>query len=538
VVLDANVTPQDILVPPPQKTRSYKRNPAIPERRVPMNKTVSRFFAFSLVLTLRATIPEPVRLQQGLLTGVAGTLPDVRSFKGIPFAQPPVGDLRWRPPKPAVSWTGTRSAAGFGAICMQRRPNAAGIANTSMPMSEDCLYLNVYTPAKTANDKRPVMVWIHGGALTAGAGSIYDSEQLAHKGVVVVTINYRLGVFGFFAHPELTKESDHRSNYGLLDQIAALQWVKRNIAAFGGDPGCVTIFGESAGSWSTNLLAATPLAHGLFQRVIGESGAQFEPLKTLARAEETGTRYGTLADLRAKSAETIQNEMGAAFVGANGAYSGPVVDGWSLPQDVYTIYSQGKQNDVPVLIGSNADEGTMFIPATANLETLKQSAQRYGANADAFLKLYPAQTDAEAWRAQADALRDLVFGWEMRTWARMQSKTGKSRVYLYFFSRVPPGQAAARMGAYHSAEIAYAFDNTRRPGRPWEDVDHRLSEAMSSYWVNFATTGDPNRTGLPEWPAFDPQKEVLLDLGDEIAIGPIPHKAALDFFDAYFARQR
>jgi len=503
-----------------------------------MNKTFSRFCVFSLALTLRAGIPEPIRVEQGMLTGVAGTMPDVRIFKGIPFAQPPVGDLRWRTPKPAASWTGTRSASEFGAICMQRRPNAAGITNTSMPMSEDCLYLNIYTPAKAANDKLPVMVWIHGGALTAGAGSIYDSEQLAHKGVVVVTMNYRLGVFGYFAHPELTKESDHHSNYGLLDQIAALQWVKKNIAAFGGDPGRVTIFGESAGSWSTNLLAATPLAHGLFQHVIGESGAQFEPLKTLARAEETGARYGTLADLRAKSADAIQNEMGAAFVGTNGGYSGPVVDGWSLPQDVYTIYSQGRQNDVPVLIGSNADEGTMFTPAIANLQTLKESARRYGANADAFLKLYPAQTDAEAWRASADAMRDLVFGWEMRTWARMQTKTGKSKVYLYFFSRVPPGPAAARMGAYHSSEIAYVFHNTHRPGRPWEEVDHQLSETMSTYWVNFATTGDPNGKDLPAWPAFDAGKDLLMDFGDKVEVQPIPHRPALDFLDAYFAKQR
>ena len=503
-----------------------------------MKKTFSRFFVFSLVLTLRAAITEPVRVEQGLLSGVAGAAPEVRIFKGVPFAAPPVGDLRWRAPKPPAKWTGTRNAAEFGPICMQRRPNAAGILNTSMPMSEDCLYLNIYTAAKAASDKLPVMVWIHGGALTAGAGSIYDSEQLARKGVVVVTINYRLGVFGFFAHPELTRESDHRSNYGLLDQIAALQWVQKNIGAFGGDPKRVTIFGESAGSWSTNLLAATPLAHGLFQRVIGESGAQFERLKTLAKAEEAGAKYGTLADLRAKTAEGVQNEMGAAFVGANGAYSGPVVDGWSLPEDVYTIYSRGKQNDVPVLIGSNADEGTMFTPATANLQTLKDSAKRYGPEAEAFLQLYPAQTDAEAWRAQADSMRDLVFGWEMRTWARMQAKTGKAKVYLYFFSRVPPGPAAARMGAYHSSEIAYVFHNTYRPGRPWEEVDHRLSETISSYWVNFATAGNPNGKDLPEWPAFDPKKEVLLGLGDKIEVEPVPHKPALDFLDAYFAKQR
>src|SRR5260370_13245308 len=254
--------------------------------------------------------------------------------------------------------------------------------------------MNIYPAAKTANDKLPVMVWIHGGALTAGAASVgaYDGEQLAMKGVVVVTINYRLGVFGFFAHPELSKESDRTasSNYGLLDQIAALQWVQQNIAAFGGDPKTVTIFGESAGSGSTNLLAASPLARGLFQRVIGESGAQFEPMKSLARAEEAGAKFGTLGELRAKPAEALQSGIGAAFVGAVGGYSGPVVDGWCLPEDVYTIYAKSKQADVPLLIRSNADEGTMFTPATASLQSLKELAQRYGPDAEAFLKLYPA----------------------------------------------------------------------------------------------------------------------------------------------------
>ena len=501
-------------------------------------KMVSRFLVFSLALPLAAAITDPVRVEQGLLAGVDGSTPEVRIYKGVPFAAPPVGDLRWRAPKPAAKWTGTRNASEFGAICVQKRPNAAGIMNTSMPMSEDCLYLNIYTPAKTAADQLPVMVWVHGGALTAGAGSIYDSEQLAREGVIVVTINYRLGVFGFFAHPSLTRESDHTgaANQGLLDQIAALQWVQKNIAAFGGDPKNVTIFGESAGSWSTNLLAATPLAHGLFQRVIGESGAQFEPLKTLSKAEETGAKFGTLADLRAKSAEAVQKEMGAAFVGDNGGYTGPVVDGWSLPEDVYTIYAKGKQNDVPVLIGSNADEGTMFTPATANLKTLQEAAQRYGPAADAFLKLYPAATDAEAWRAQANALRDQVFGWEMRTWARMQTKTGKSKVYLYFFSRVPPGPVSARMGAYHSSEISYVFHLTHRPGRVFQDTDHKLSDLMSTYWVNFAKTGNPNGKDLPEWPAFDAKKDLLMGLGDKVEVEPIPHKDALDFLDAQFEK--
>jgi para-nitrobenzyl esterase len=506
-----------------------------------MNKTISCFLFFSLVLPLPATIAEPVRVEQGLLSGVAGASPEVRVFKGMPFAGAPVSDLRWRAPKPPPKWRGVRNASEFSAICMQRRPNAAGIDAEPRPMSEDCLYLNIYTAAKTANDKLPVMVWIHGGALTAGAGSIYNGEQLARKGVVVVTINYRLGVFGFFAHPELSKESGHAasSNYGLLDQIAALQWVQKNIAAFGGNPNSVTIFGESAGSWSTNLLAASPLARGLFHRMIGESGGQFELMKDLAQPEQTGAKFGTLAELRAKPAGELQSGMGAAFVGATGGYSGPVVDGWCLPEDVYTIYAKGKQADVPLLIGSNADEGTMFTPATVTLQSMKDSAQqRFGPDADAFLRLYPAQSDSEAWRTQADSMRDQVFGWEMRTWAGMQCKTGKSKVYLYFFSRVPPGPNAGRMGSFHSAEIAYVFRNTHRPTRPWEETDHQLSEIMSSYWVNFATTGDPNGKGLPAWPAFDPTANLVMGFGDKVEVVPLPHKTALDFWDGYFEKRR
>jgi para-nitrobenzyl esterase len=497
---------------------------------------------FAALLPLPAAITEPVHLSDGLVSGIAGQDSDVRVFKGIPFAAPPVGELRWRAPKAPERWDGVRTADKFSTTCMQRRPNsAAGGA-----MSEDCLYLNVYTTAKSAKDHRPVMVWIHGGALTSGAGSLYDGEALAKKGVVVVTVNYRLGVFGFFADPELSKESDRNAsgNYGLLDQIAALEWVQKNITAFGGDPKRVTIFGESAGSWSVNYLAATPLAHGLFQRAIGESGAEFAPARKLADMEQASVKFGqsigaeSLAALRAKPADDLVKATGFATA-AN-------VDGWLLPQDVYTIFAQGKQNDVPVLIGSNADEGTMFTPASVKAATLRETAaKRFGTDADAFLKLYPFHTDEEAWAAQAASMRDQVFGWEMRTWARMQNKTGKSKVYMYFFSRVPPGQNRAK-GAYHGSEIAYVFGNLEVAPfavsgdgpRPWQDVDHKLADTMSSYWVNFATTGDPNGKGLPKWPAYRLKDDLLMGFGDAIEVKPVPNKPALDFLDGYFERQR
>jgi para-nitrobenzyl esterase len=492
------------------------------------------------MLPLAAAITQPLHVDDGLLTGVPGASPDVMVFKGIPFAAPPVGDLRWRVPKAAAKWEGVRDAGKFGPVCMQRRADG--------PMSEDCLYLNVYTAANSARDKRPVMVWIHGGALTSGAGSLYDGEALAKKGVLVVTINYRLGLFGFFAHPELTKESDRNAsgNYGLLDQIAALEWVQKNIAAFGGDAKRVTIFGESAGSWSVNYLTASPLAHGLFQRAIGESGAEFAPARKLAEMEQAGVKFGqtqgasTLAALRAKSAEDLMK--------ANGFATAANVDGWFLPEDVYTIYSKGKQNDVPTLIGSNSDEGSMFTPPNTTAASFRETAaKRYGSDADAFLKLYPFTSDKEAWASQAASMRDQVFGWEMRTWARMQTKTGKSKVYLYYFSRVPPGKNRVP-GAYHGSEIPYAFGNLQiapfaatpneSEARPWQDIDHKLADAMSSYWVDLATTGDPNGKNLPKWPAYRAGSDQLLSLGDEIAVKPVPNKEALDFLDTYVDRER
>ena len=506
-------------------------------------RTLRAITLFAALLPLSAAITEPVHVADGLVSGVGGSDSDVRVFKGIPFAAPPVGELRWRGPKAPQHWEGVRTADKFSDTCVQRRaPNAA----TERPMSEDCLYLNVYTAAKSAKDHRPVMVWIHGGALVTGAGSLYDGEALAKKGVVVVTVNYRLGVFGFYANPELTKESDRNSsgNYGLLDQIAALEWVQKNIAAFGGDPKRVTIFGESAGSWSVNYLVATPLAHGLFQRAIGESGAEFAPARKLAAMEQAGVKFGqsigadSLAALRAKSADELQK--------ATGFQTAANVDGWLLPQDVYTIFSQGKQNDVPVLIGSNADEGTMFTPPTVKAAVLRETAaKRFGPDADAFLKLYPFNTDEEAWAAQAASMRDQVFGWEMRTWARMQTKTGKSKAYMYFFSRVPPGQNRAK-GAYHGSEIAYVFGNlevapfavSAGGPRPWQDIDRKLADTMSSYWVNFATTGDPNGKGLPKWPVYHAKDDMLMSFGDSIEVKPVPNKAALDFLDGYFDRQR
>jgi para-nitrobenzyl esterase len=512
------------------------------------------------VLTLSSTTiaaTDPVRVEQGLLSGTIGSSPEVRVYRGIPYAAPPVGDLRWKAPQPPASWQGIRNATEMPHACWQTPyPAAAAIYQAKLPaMSEDCLYVNIFTPAKLANDRLPVMVWIHGGGFTRGySGSeAYNGENLARKGVVIVTINYRLGIFGFFAHPALSAESPHHAsgNYALLDQIAALQWVQKNAAAFGGDPGRVTIFGESAGSWSVNALMASPLAKGLFQRAIGESGGSFAPMKTLAEAEKEGEKVaamfaagiGTaklerqtvppeqdpLKMLRAQSPEDLLKAAESEIVRL-------IADGYVLPQDVATIFSQGRQNDVPLIAGYNADEGTTLAPQAANLKaTLFQAGvyQRYGAQADQMLKIYPAATDEQAVRSFYSAYRDQVFGWEMRSWVRAAAKTGHQPAYLYYFSRRPPGPQSERLRAFHASEIPYVFGTFFWPF-PWEEADHKLSDAITSYWVNFATTGNPNGNGLPKWPAYNAAEDQSLEFGDQIAVRAHVNKAGLDFYDSYY----
>lgn len=514
---------------------------------------IKKFVVPTLAILLLApaftALADSVRVEQGLLSGTTGKNPDTRVYRGVPFAAPPVGELRWKPPQPPASWKGVREAKEFGNACWQTPyPAAYAIYQAPLPgMSEDCLYLNIWTTAKSEKDRLPVMVWVHGGGFTRGAGSLasYDGEILARKGAVIVTINYRLSVFGFYAHPALTAESEHHAsgNYGLMDQVAALQWVKKNISAFGGDPGRVTIFGESAGSWSVNVLTATPLAKGLFQRAIGESGAQFSPMKSLADAEKAGEAVATalgagatqgtpqeiLKALRAKSAEDVLRA-------GDTPVANPDVDGWLLPQDIATIFAQGKQNDVPVIVGFNADEGTTLAPQGAALTApvfIAGVRQRYKGLGDQFLKVYPASTDADAVSSFYSAYRDQTFGWEMRTWARAATKTGHHPAYLYYFSHRPPGPQSARLRAFHACEIQYVFGNFTMPF-PWEDGDRKLGDVISSYWVNFAKTGDPNGEGLAKWPAYNASTDQALEFGDTVNVRAQVNKAGMDFFDGYY----
>jgi len=487
-------------------------------------------------------ITDPVRVEQGLLAGSAGRNPDVRVYKGIPFAAPPVGDLRWKPPAPLAPWQELRQATRFGNACEQPPFPSNGLyAGGPLPaISEDCLYLNIWTPAKSADDRLPVMVWIHGGGFTRGTGAApgYDGENLARKGVVVVTINYRLGIFGLLVLPELTAESPHHSsgNYAFLDQIAALQWVQQNIAAFGGDPGRVTIFGQSAGSVSVNVLMASPLARGLFARAIGESGGSFGPLRSLADAEKEGLRMASklgvtqdvLKSLRAKSADAL-------IQSSDSDEPAQIIDGWVLPQSVYSIFAEGKQNDVPLIVGNNANEGGNLAPlekgSISPAEFAENARRDFGPFADKFLQAYPASDDDQATAAHFASFRDAAFGWDMRIWSRLETETGHRRAYRYYFTRVPPGPGS-RLGAFHAAELAYVFENF--PFRLfYQDLDKQLGDVISSYWVNFARTGDPNGPGLPVWPIYDPQRDDVLDFGDQVSVQFRVDGAGLDFFDVY-----
>ena len=404
-----------------------------------------------------------VQVESGSLAGRWNDDQTVCTFKGIPYASPPLGHLRWRPPQPPERWSGTRPADTFGPRCVQpnRPPHAVGYFGAE-PESEDCLYLNVWTAAPSPSEKRPVMLWLHGGAFLVGSGSlpIFDGSALARRGAVVVTINYRLGRLGFLAHPELSAEQSYctSGNYGLLDQIAALRWVQTNIAAFGGDPSRVTIFGQSAGSSSVSSLMASPLAKGLFHRAIGQSGGAFfaRILPTLDVAEQAGLKFAralgaaTIEELRSKPAREVQfrrpDENGVLKEvydasdqkGIDRATAWSIIDGYVHPNRVMDVFARGTQNDVPLISGATADEGTTQPAISSVAEFQRRARTEYGDMADAFLAHFRASDDAEAALSSRRVIGTRVFNWENWTWANMQLKTGRSPVYFYHFGHVPP----------------------------------------------------------------------------------------------------
>jgi para-nitrobenzyl esterase len=501
--------------------------------------------ALCAVQSLPAAISEPVQLDTGLISGVQGRHADVRVFKGIPFAAPPVGDLRWREPQPPAHWPEVRKCDCFGPIPMQL-PVPKGtfyqqeyFQDEQPGVSEDCLYLNVWTAAASAKERRPVMVWIYGGGMTRGYGSepCFDGEAFARRGVVLLTFNYRLGIFGLFAHPELSRESAHHvsGNYAELDQIAALQWVRRNIAAFGGDPANVTVFGQSAGGASINRLLVAPQAKGLFQRAISESAAVLNSRDSkakLAEMEQRGVKLAgmlglrSLADLRALPATNL-------LAAADKVRFDPNIDGWVLPELAVDIFARGGQQPVPLLLGSTSDEGPY---ADVKAEIFREDMRkRLGDKLDKFLKLYPAGSDAEARDSKHDERGDESFAGE-RAEARWQARLGQP-VFLYYFDRKPPGRERERYGAFHASELVYVFDNLEATRRPWEKVDRKLAELMNAYWINFAAKGDPNGPGLPKWPAYDPQTDISMELGDHVGPRAAADKARLDFIEPLVWRE-
>ena len=478
------------------------------------------FATLFAAVSIRAAGSAPtVKIDTGKLEGKSdGT---ITAFLGVPFAKPPVGDLRWKPPVKPAKWKGVRKATEFGSRCMQGRIYDDMIFRDPGP-SEDCLYLNVWTPAKKlgkGKDKLPVMVWIYGGGFAAGATSEPRQEgtNLAKEGVVVVSMNYRLGIFGFFAHPELAKENSHNAtgNYGLMDQSAALEWVKRNIAQFGGDPGNVTIFGESAGSFSVSQQMASPVSKGLFHKAIGESGGAFAshalPMRTKDQAGEDGVKFAkehlnadTLAALRAMPAQKLLD----AQLADKHRWFAPNIDGYFLPESPEAIFAAGKQSDVPLLAGWNRDEGGSGIPKDkTSAEALKEiSTKDFASNSDEFLKLYPADDDKQAARSLADFEGDRFIAFSTWRWIDAQTKTGKSPVYRYRFDMdhpKDPKRGPEEAGAYHSAEIEFVFGALdSETWINWRPEDHALTALIRKYWSNFAKKSDPNGEGLPKWPVY------------------------------------
>jgi para-nitrobenzyl esterase len=530
----------------------------------------NRFFSVAIFVIFTAGLciaqhPDPVKVEQGLLQGTSED--GLTVYRGIPFAAPPVGDLRWRAPQPAAKWEDVRKAAKFA-------PGPIQGGNPPSGKSEDCLYMNVWTPARSSKDRIPVLVWIYGGGFGAGATSErnYSGENLAKKGVVLVSIAYRVGQLGFLAHPELTAESPNHSsgNYGLLDMIAGLQWIQKNITAFSGDPNKVTIFGESAGGIAVSMLCASPLTKGLFHGAISQSGGSFGPprpttfpgenLKRLADAERAGEEYvksmgvSSIAELRKFTPEQLSGSRGGGTQGsrggdvpgsrndgAPGARTGgmpwPIIDGWVIPDDQYKLYEAGKFNDTPILIGYNSDEGASFSPPRTIEAYINGVKSRYGPYADSLLKAYPSGTGTVAKTAR-DLARDAAFGWHTWIWARLQSKNGKSKAFYYYFDQhpeYPSGSPQADRGSPHGADVPYVFQHLN-PSSSKTDKD--ISEAMATYWTNFAKRGDPSGEGIPSWPAFSDTNPVVMYFSQTPHTGPVPSADALAVLDKYFAWRR
>jgi carboxylesterase type B len=507
-----------------------------------------------LLLSARfaAAVPDDdlfIQTSGGRLAGAAaggsgpGPTPKVLAFKGIPYAAPPVGSLRWRAPQPAVPWSGTRDATHFGYDCMQ----TPYVISTGQQTIEDCLTVNVWTAAAYRKAHRPVMVFIYGGAFIGGSAAypLYDGARLAAEDVVVVSFNYRVGIFGFLAHPMLSAESPRKTsgNYGLLDQIAALKWVKANIAAFGGDPDRVTVFGESAGAVSIALLMTSPLAKGLFERAILQSAVVL-PLAELPAAQQSGAALGTdIETLRRMSAEQLLAHNNDFFPKAGPglmsmSFPSPIVDGYVLPTQPRTVFQTGGAHNVPMIVGSNADEGRMFSDENRRLtvaEYQRWAQEKFGPLAPDILRLYPAATDATTSKAVTAIIGDAMFGESARLIARGNSH---SQTFAYVFTR---SVAGGGLPATHSEELPFVFGTLEQPSfikhPPLNAADEEFSATLRHAWERFAASGNPNGAGLPQWPRYDHATDPYLEFG--ASIRPIAgyRNAQFDVFERFHAAQ-
>jgi para-nitrobenzyl esterase len=504
-----------------------------------MNRFLLYCFAL-LFVTQTACAEALVRTRDGPIQGV--TESGLAVFRGVPFAAPPVGDLRFRPPQPPVAWTDVRDVSQFAPACMQKGVSMPG--ETPPEVSEDCLYLNIWTPG-TEGKRRPVMIWIHGGGMSNGSASmpLYWGDALARQGIVVVTVAYRLGPLGFLAHPDLTREGTGQSgNYGLMDQVAALRWARDNISAFGGDPDQVTIAGQSAGAMSISLLLAAPEARGLFHRAIAQSGGIFEPLQLAPKyqqkvAEIEGLAYarslGALSgpDLRRLPPESF-------FDGDANSITHPVIGGAFLPHAPYDAYVGNTAANVPILIGWNAEEARSLTNVTdttaANFKT--GLTHSFGPLPTSIFDAYPHVTDHQAKQARLDFERDLRFGWDMWAWGRLQARRGKAPAYVYSFSRRPPfpqNTPYTDWGASHFAELWYMSGHLDQADWPWQPRDRELETEMTRYWGNFIRTGNPNGGDLPEWRSFERGSEVM-HFDDMTGMGDVPGLTGLRALDAAY----
>lgn len=519
-----------------------------------MKKTLLLALAFVASLASQAQITR-THVEQGEVEGIIQY--GLGMFKGIPYAQPPLGELRWKAPVPAQPWQGVYVADTYQAMPMQPVDPNAG--RQSQRTSEDCLYVNVITPAKNVNEKLPVLVWIHGGGFITGSALRPDGTNLAKQGVVFVSIEYRTGALGFLSLPELTAESPRHTsgNYGLMDQILGLKWVKKNIAAFGGDPDKVTICGESAGGIAVSMLCASPEARGLFRGAICESGGSFCPIDSVRvdnngicdqrGAEAFGLSYmqrkgvKSLAELRKMDAAELVNDPQSAGVGG----FWPCVDGYVITDDQYKLYEQGNYNDVDVLIGTNSDEGTMFVRRTSVAQYEQMVQKTYGKFAKKMLKAYPAANDSLTYYAQSDIFRETAFAWPTYAWANLQKKTGKGHVYMYYFDVLSPfcwgGPGTVARGAGHAMEMSYTF-NTPMMGNPVNDnrpADERaISDKMSAYWINFVKTGNPNGGNLLYWPEYEQGKPTVMYFNNEFNVIDLPNQDKLKVVEDFYKWKR